>query len=664
MRKSITYLILAAVLTTAFVNCARVAGITGGLKDTLPPVLTRIEPADGTVRFDGKSILVEFDEYVQLKDLQKEFYTSPEMKKTPLVTIRKRGFRIDIIDDSLKADQTYALDFAGAVADNNEGNVLNGFRYVFSTGDHIDSMVMSGYAEDAQKGDSVSKAFVYFFDPVLDSMPEYDSVIFNNKPEWIARAENNGIFIAKNLKPKDYRVYMVDDKNNNKMYDAGVDRVGFLEETYNPAAMRDFSAWYDTTRHYVVAEPQLYFRMFMDTRPARQTLREYSRPVQHRMMLVFAAPWPQIDSLTFDSIPAENIITEYLKPTRDSIALWLNMPSQQLPDTIKGKITYQRPDSMGVVGPHTQELKFAWKKSESNAERREREKREKDIEEGKEVEPLPNPFKITLPSGMINPEKGVQMEFEYPLADVDQQGLRFSLGDSTNMSHRPVKLVQDTAKLRTWHLDVDWSGSEVFRLFIPTGALRNVAEQSNDSITRVFEAPKEGSTASIVVEVIGKTPESEYVLQLTNEGGNSVIDERRHVKTGQVRFNYISPGELRLKVLEDTDGSGEWNTGNLVERRQPERVEFYVEGEDKPTFTARAGWVDTKKVDMNVLFAPITIESVWEKLQREEAVRLEKLKEELARMREERLKREREGTGGTSAMGMMQSATGLSLPGF
>ncbi len=648
-------------------HCARVAGITGGLKDSLPPVVVNMDPAFGTLNFDKKSIYVQFNEYVQLKDLQKEFYTSPEMKKMPLVTIRKRGFRIDILDfDSLMPDQTYALNFASAVADNNEGNLLNGFRYVFSTGDYIDSMVMSGYAEDAQKGDSVSKPFIFFFDAALDSIPAYDSVIFNNKPEAIGRAENNGIFIAQNLKPKDYRIYVVEDKNSNKQYDAGVDRVGFLDSIYNPARMSDFAAWYDTTRNYVVAEPQLYFRMFMDERPARQTLITPTRPLQHKIMLQFGAPWPQIERLTLDSIPPELIITEYLKPTRDSIALWLDVPSEQLPDTIKGEIVYMRPDSLGVIGPYTQELKLGWKKSESNAEKREREKREREAEEGKEQEPLPNPFKITMPTGRINPDKGMTIEFEYPLSIWSNNlgGISLTTGDSTDMVQIPVNMVPDTVSVRKWHLQADWAPGMRYRLFIPPRTFIDVAGQTNDSITQAYETPVENTVGTVVVEVIGKTPESEYVVQRTDESGNRVLDEKRHVKTGTVRFGYVNPSEVRLKILEDIDGNGEWNTGNLVKRMQPERVEFYVEDPDKPSITVRAGWIENKKVDMNELFAPITIESVKDKLQREEAVRLEKLREAIIKAREERLRREREGTGGGSAMDFMQSATGLNIPGF
>ncbi len=657
------YIFLVAILVTAFVNCARVAGITGGLKDTLPPVMVRVEPNFGTLNFNAKSIYFEFDEYVQLKDLQKEFYTSPGMKKMPLATIRKRGFRVDGLD-SLLPNTTYALNFSSAVVDNNESNPLNDFRYVFSTGDYIDSMVMSGYAEDAQRGDSVSKAFVYFFDAALDSIPEYDSVVFNNKPEWIGRAQNNGIFMVQNLKPKDYRVYVVDDKNSNKQYDAGVDRIGFLEGTYNPARMEDFSAWYDTTRRYVVADPQLYFRMFLEPRPGRQVLRESSRPLQHKIMMVFGAPWPQVEKFELEGIPSERIITEYLRPTRDSLALWLDVPSDQLPDTVKGEIIYMRPDSLGVVGPFTQELKLAWKKTESNAEKRDREKRERDIEEGIEPEPLPNPFKITLPAGMVNPAHGLEMEFEYPLSFIDHDVISFTTGDdSTKIVQVPMQLVQDTVEVRKWRLETEWKEGEIYRLFVPPGAFRDVAGQMNDSITRSYEIPLANTVGTIRVDVVGKTPGSEYVVQITDEGGVSVIAEKRHVKTGKIEFGYLNPGDVRIKVLDDTDGSGEWNTGNLVNRMQPERIEFYVDDPEKLSIAVRAGWIETKTVDMNELFKPITIESVREKLQREEEERLEKLRESIKQAREDRARREREGTG-SSGMDFMQSASGLRTMSF
>ena len=196
-------------------------------------------------------IYIEFDEFVQLKDQQKEFFTSPAMKKKPLITLRGRGIVVQL-RDTLAPNTTYALNFGSAIRDNNEGNPLYSMRYVFSTGPEIDSMVLSGYTADSYKADSVSKSFIWFFPAdSVEQVAGYDSTIFKYKPAAIARAENNGIFIAQNLKPIPYRVYAVQDKNDNQMYEPGSDQVGFLEGTYNPAEMPDFGMWYDSIRQYV-----------------------------------------------------------------------------------------------------------------------------------------------------------------------------------------------------------------------------------------------------------------------------------------------------------------------------------------------------------------------------------------------------------------------------
>ncbi len=123
-------------------------------------------------------IYIEFDEYVQIKDLQKELYTSPAMKKQPKVVRRGRGIEVTIVD-TLRPDITYAINFGSAIRDNNEGNPLSAMRYVLSTGDTVDSMYMSGYTEDSYKADSVSKSFIYFFaKDSVEAPGEWDSTMF------------------------------------------------------------------------------------------------------------------------------------------------------------------------------------------------------------------------------------------------------------------------------------------------------------------------------------------------------------------------------------------------------------------------------------------------------------------------------------------------------
>ena len=319
--KGFIYTLLAGMLATAGLwRCARITQPQGGPKDSLPPVVITMTPAYGTVDFKEKRVYIEFNEYVQLKDQQKEFYTSPFMKKTPLVSLRGRGIQVDI-KDTLLPNQTYSLNFGRSVADNNEGNPYTGLRYVFSTGSEIDSLMMSGYSVDAYTSDTVGNVFLLFYDPKADSVPERDSTVFQSKPLAVGRAFPNGIFLVENLKPMDYRVYALEDNNGNRQYEAGVDRIAFLDSTYNPATMPAFDIWYDSSRMYLQAQPQILMRMFMDEPSKRQTYSSSARPMKNKIQLYFTAPHPKIEELSFDSIDPGAIVTEYLTPKHDSMEL-------------------------------------------------------------------------------------------------------------------------------------------------------------------------------------------------------------------------------------------------------------------------------------------------------------------------------------------------------
>ena len=160
-------------------RCASIGSPNGGPKDTLAPVIMSVTPELNTTNFKSNRIYIAFDEYVQLKDQQKEIYTSPAMRKKPKVSLRGRGIHIEIENDSLEPNTTYAIEFGSSVVDNNESNPLYGLRYVFSTGGDIDSLVMSGYTEDSKKLDSMGRVFVYFFEAdSIEKPATYDSTMF------------------------------------------------------------------------------------------------------------------------------------------------------------------------------------------------------------------------------------------------------------------------------------------------------------------------------------------------------------------------------------------------------------------------------------------------------------------------------------------------------
>lgn len=649
------------------IRCASMMTPTGGPRDTLPPVIVSMLPDNYTTNCPttnmGK-IYIEFDEFVQLKDQQKEFFTSPQMKKKPTLTLRGRGVVIQL-RDTLMPNTTYALNFGSTVCDNNEGNPLHSLRYVFSTGPTIDSMFVSGYTADSYKADSASKSFIWFYpaDSVED-VAEYDSTVFKYEPSVIARAENNGIFIAQNLKPIAYRIYAIQDKNDNQMYEPGTDQVGFLEGTYNPAELPDFALWYDSLRHYVTAEPQLYFRMFTDRPFRRQLLSQTERPVQHKAMLYFGASHPRITRLTFDSIPSERVIVDPQTIGRDTIALWFDVASEQLPDTIKGEISYFKHDTLNRLQEVTEPLKLSWKFVETKAQERERERLERERlkaeaagEEWKEPE-KENPFKYQLSStGDLNPEKGLSIDFDYPLRRLDSTQLLLTrtLDDQT-IEDIPVRMVRDTGQLRRWQIRADWQTGGEYTLTIPEGAITDIAGQTNDSIIGKYTVLDPEKYATVLIHVRGKEGVKYIVQQL--DGGGGLQQERRDVTTGDLRFNYVPAGEIRFRVIEDLNGNGQWDTGNLVERRQPERAEMFVNDRGEDVFATKANWEVEFTMDMGRIFAPVTMRSLTQMLDKQELQRLAREAEKRAEERSKQQNRNQNQNSQQQNMGNMFNSAG------
>jgi len=623
-------------------RCATMMTPTGGPRDTLPPVIVKMVPDNFETNrslTDHEKIYIEFDEFVQIKDQQKEFFTSPAMRKKPLITMRGRGIVVQV-RDTLDPNTTYALNFGSSIRDNNEGNPLYSMRYVFSTGPEIDSMMMSGYTADGYKSDSVSKSFIWFFPEDSVALTEaYDSTIFKHRPSAIARAETNGIFIAQNLKPIDYRIYAVQDTNDNQMYEPGTDQVGFIDGTFNPARMPDFAMWYDSLRRYVSAEPQLYFRMFTDKAFRRQLLMQSERPRQHEAVLYFGAEHPQVEKIAFDGIPADRVIWDPQSRGGDTVALWFHVPAEELPDSLRGEITYYKHDSINRLQLVTEPLKLNWRLIETKEEERERarterarRKAEEAGEEWKEPEKK-NPFGYKLPlSGEVNPEEHLTVEFDYPLAQLDSAQLLLTrtLPDDT-IEDVPVRMVRDTAQLRRWQIRAPWQTGGKYTLTVPKGAVTDIAGFSNDSIVGTYTVYDPEKFASILIRVTGKEPEAQYIVQLL-DGNGALKQQKRGVTTGEVRFNYVAPGEIRFRVIEDRNGNGRWDTGNLVERREPERAEFFVNDEGAETFVTKANWeFDDIVMDMNRIFAPVTMESLIRRLDERELQRLQREAEKRAK---------------------------------
>ncbi len=615
--------VLAFFATGLLSRCAQIGMPQGGPRDSLPPVIDTMIPKFGTTNFTGKRIFIGFNEYVQIKDQQKEFFTSPFMKKSPSLVLKGRGIQVDI-QDTLLPDQTYSLNFGRSIADNNEGNPYTGLRYVFSTGAEIDSLVVSGYAVNAYTTDTLPGPFVFFFDPAADSIPGCDSTIYNSRALSVGRAFPNGIFLAENLKPMPYRIIGLDDQNGDRHYQPGVDRVAFLDSLCNPLEMPSFDVWYDTTRNYLQASPQMLLRFFMEPPVRRQTLSTSRRPSGNRVDLYFGAPHPQIQRLSFEGIDSARIQREYLTKGRDSLALWIDSTGLSLPDTLRGTLIYLKQDSVMNYAPDTVALKLFWKAPKVKETK-------KKVESGKEPEKLPNPFKVSvIPSGQVNPEQHIAFSFSVPLTQLDTAAIlleQLPEGEKNPGAAVPVSFTQDSVKIREWTLKAPWKPGSRYKLMIPAGTFHNANGEQNDTLNSEFGIHDPDKFATVVLNIKGQTPESQYTVELLSEQGQT-LDEKRHLTTGKHIFRYIAPGKVRIRVIDDSNGNGVWDTGSILERRQPERAEIFVAPDGSDLLAAKENWELAYELDMAELFAPMTMERMEQIIARREAIRFKKLAEE------------------------------------
>jgi hypothetical protein len=370
--------------------------------------------------------------------------------------------------------------------------------------------------------------------------------------------------------------------------------------------------------------------MFMDVSFSNQKLNEQKRPDQHKVELQFNAAHPEIRSIVFDSIPEEDIIIEPMTKGRDTLALWLKRPSESLPDTLRGKITYMRHDSLRRLQEVTEELKVTWRLVESKEQERERERLEKEKrkaeEEGREWKEPARRSKFRLvdfkENVEVNPDENFAMEFPTPLTKFDSTSFVLrSWSEKGDTLREKIEFIPDTVSIRKWRLRTAWDPTRKYKLFIPTDALADITGEGNDSLTLNLTVSDIEKFATLNLKVIPRLEGAVYVVQLL-DSSNKPLREFRDIGAGNHTINYVPAGEVRIRIIEDLNGNGKWDSGNMVERRQSERAEFYKNEKEEELFTTKTGWEFEFTFDMAKIFAPVTMEQLIERLDKREMTRL------------------------------------------
>lgn len=614
-----------------FVHCANPSAPTGGPRDSIAPRVVSMLPANYSTNFKGGKIYIEFNEYVQLKDVQKEVLISPPLDRRPTITTKGRGVLIDFNSDiKLDSATTYKIDFGRAIVDNNESNPLLNFIYVFSTGPYIDSMVMSGQVVNSFSADSILNSIILFFDKKADSM-SYDSTIFIGKPISMARTDSSGVFIATNLKPMDYRIYAIEDKNGNAKYETGDDQVAFLDSSYNPQNMPPFNIWWNEKYQRLEATPQILLKTFVEPPVRRQSVSKVTRNSKYSMVIEYAARNPKEVSIVIDSVDTASYIFNYSR-YRDTTTLWFDTKGKSLPDTLKGYVSFLTTDSIGRDTMGKRAFKLPFKEFK------------KEVRKG-EVEK--NPFRVSVESTPpINPSATIDFKFMAPLSLIvkDSITLRQEIKEDVKEGPRGDRRLevkkddtkpadfekidfsfeQDTTDIMLWHLTSKWRPGLQYELDILPSAFVNILGEKNDSLNSKFNIMHPDKYAKLIVNVVADSGKM-YILELVNRT-NSIVRRSKFIGAGETTIDFVPPGEgYKLKVTEDKNSNGKWDTGNIINRIGPERIEIYKDDKGSSNFEAKEKWDIVMNIDMNNLFdkIPTKVKSSTKVIDNEQ-LRLEK----------------------------------------
>lgn len=225
MRKIIFFLlviILALEIQVQISGCAQIIAPTGGPRDTLPPKLLNASPKLEATNFTGNRITLTFDEYVQIQDLQQNLLVSPTPKNNPYIDYKLKTVTIKL-RDTLEPNTTYTINLGNSIRDINENNAIKDFRYVFSTGSTIDSLMFSGKVQVAETGRIDSTLIVLLYKNLADS------AVLKLKPKYIARVTNDGSFKFQNLSEGTYKVYALKDDDGSRTYDSKTEMFAFAD---------------------------------------------------------------------------------------------------------------------------------------------------------------------------------------------------------------------------------------------------------------------------------------------------------------------------------------------------------------------------------------------------------------------------------------------------
>ncbi|WP_111707357.1 Ig-like domain-containing protein [Lutibacter citreus] len=514
MRLYLIKLLCLVMFANLLYSCARRGNPTGGDKDTIPPILVKSIPINKKVNFDQKKIKIYFDEYIKLDDVKKQLIISPPQKNEPVITpvgTASKYVSITILD-TLDANTTYQYNFGNSIVDNNESNKLGNFKYVFSTGSYIDSLMVKGEVTDpVVKGTSKNMdVMLYEYDSTFT-----DSIIFKKKPRYISNTLDSTLFELTNIRKGNYLLIALNDVNGNKMYDPDFDKIGFVKDTVT----------FPTDSSYKIS-------IFKEV--------------------------PKIKIIRPKEVSSGHLIFGYKGKAED---LKIEVLSET-PYTFKSEIIYDKDkDTINYwYSPFKADsLQFLVSKG--------------DYSEEFTVKPRTKKRDtlniISSSSKFLNLRDTLFISSNTPIVKIDTT--RISIVDQDTLA---VSFKAQFAKSKNKvYLNFDKKQESKYKFEILPKAFTDIYNIPNDSLMFIV-ATKKIEDYGIINVNVSSSKKSSFIVELLNKD-DLVVRKSKISKPETVKFQLLDPGNYFVRITTDENNNGIWDTGSFLEKRQPETIKFF-----------------------------------------------------------------------------------------
>ena len=572
--------------------CANRGYPEGGPKDETPPQVVEEVPLSYTTNFKAKRVNIYFDEFVQLNDINNKFIFSPPVKKDPKVSLKGKYVQV-AIPDSLRENTTYSLDFADAIVDNNESNPLGFYRYVFSTGERIDTLELGGTVVNAESYEPVLGVLVALYEKQGDSIP------LKELPDYIARTDSSGNFRLTNLREGHYRVMAIEDANRDKMYTPESEMFAWMDTTVFPVVepatrvdtfhviekiveadtiLRDSIV---RTDYLAYGPSNLYLRLFLE-KLTQLYMVEDDRKEREQLNFIFSIPgenglevtlW---DTLATEPLPQDWYFKEH-SAGNDTLTLWIKDSTVYKKDTLNVILSYMRSDSTGQWERYSDTARYTFRAKE----KKEGKSKKKD-EDAPKVEFLEIKSNI---SGDLDLGARLYLEFSRPINKSTLDSIRVLEKVDTVYQLIPFQVVEDSLRVRRVFVDAAWKAGGEYQLQIDSATIYDIYGRFNDKLEKKFKVRTEEYYGKIMVNVRGV--DCPTIVQLYKaENGKSengkrtynVVQSKVVEQDGEVVFPLLPEGKYCVRAILDRNGNGVWDTGLYLKHRQPEEI-VYLRGE-------------------------------------------------------------------------------------